>query len=76
MQKFHRPLVGSIRSLRGNGSIKTEERPVSNFKDVEVGGAAKVRVSQGDKSSVKIEADEQEPRQAGDRHTPCTAFAT
>ena len=55
--------IGSCRNfmgkrVRGNGSIKTEERPVSNFKDVEVGGAAKVRVSQGDKSSVKIEADE------------------
>src|ERR1700742_4954555 len=44
--------------VHGNGNIKTEDRPVSNFKHVEVGGAAKVLVSQGDHASVKIETDE------------------
>ena len=44
--------------IRGSGNIRTEERPVSNFKEVEVGGAAKVMVSQGDKPSVKVETDD------------------
>ena len=44
--------------VHGNGNIRTEDRPVSNFKHVEVGGAAKVLVSQGDHASIKIETDE------------------
>lgn len=44
--------------IRGNGTIRTEERPVKSFKQVEVGGAAKVMVSQGDQPSVKVEADD------------------
>lgn len=44
--------------VKGSGNIKTEERPVTNFKEVEVGGAAKVLISQGDKPSVKVEADD------------------
>jgi hypothetical protein len=44
--------------VHGNGNIKTEDRQVGDFKNVEVGGAAKVLVSQGDHPSVKIEGDE------------------
>lgn len=44
--------------VHGNGNIKTEDRSVSSFKQVDVSGAAKVMVTQGDKSSVKIECDE------------------
>lgn len=44
--------------VRGNGNIKSEDRSVNKFKNVEVGGAAKVYVSQGDQSSVKVECDE------------------
>ncbi|HLZ88670.1 MAG TPA: head GIN domain-containing protein [Puia sp.] len=44
--------------VHGNGNIRTEDRPVNDFKNVEVGGAAKVMVSQGDHSSVKLEGDE------------------
>lgn len=44
--------------IRGNGNIKTEERTVSSFSKVEVHGAIKVYVSQGDLKPVKIEADE------------------
>jgi len=44
--------------VHGNGNIKTEDRTVTNFKQVEVSGAAKVLVTQGDKSAVKIECDE------------------
>ena len=44
--------------VRGNGVIKTEERPVSDFKNVSVSGAMKVFVSQGPVKPVKIEGDE------------------
>jgi hypothetical protein len=44
--------------IHGDGNIKTEDRPVSNFKNVEVSGAAKVMVSQDDHPSVKVEGDE------------------
>ena len=44
--------------VRGDGNIRTEDRPVSDFKNVDVSGAAKVLVSQGDHPSVKIEGDE------------------
>ena len=44
--------------VSGNGNIQTQDRSVGNFKSVEVGGSAKVLVSQGDQNSVKIEADE------------------
>jgi len=44
--------------VTGNGIIRTEERSVSNFKNVDVRGAAKVYVAQGDRHSVRIEGDE------------------
>lgn len=44
--------------VHGNGNIRTEDRSVSDFKNVDVSGAAKVMVSQGDNPSVKVEADE------------------
>jgi hypothetical protein len=56
-------ILGSCRHflgkrVRGNGEIRTENRSVSNFKNVDVSGAAKVYVSQGDPASVKIEGDD------------------
>ena len=70
-------ILGSCRHfwgkrVRGDGNIKTEDRSVSSFKNVEVSGAAKVFVSQGDQSSVKIEGDENllqyiEVNQEGDK---------
>lgn len=70
-------ILGSCRHfwgkrVRGDGNIKTEDRSVSSFKNVEVSGAAKVLVSQGDQSSVKIEGDENllqyiEVNQEGDK---------
>lgn len=58
--------------VRGNGNIRTEDRTVSQFKNVSVSGAAKVYVSQGDNHSLKIEGDENllkyiEVIQEGDR---------
>jgi hypothetical protein len=44
--------------VHGNGNVKTEDRNVNNFKNVDVSGAAKVLVSQGDHCSVRIEADD------------------
>jgi len=57
------PLLSSChhfwgKRVRGNGNIKTEERSVSTFKNVEVSGAINVFVSQGDIKPVKIEGDE------------------
>jgi hypothetical protein len=58
--------------VHGNGNVRAEDRQVSDFKNVEVDGAAKVLVSQGDHSAVKIETDENllqyiEVSQAGDK---------
>ncbi|MBS1660024.1 MAG: DUF2807 domain-containing protein [Bacteroidetes bacterium] len=44
--------------VRGNGNIVTENRTVSDFKNVEVSGAAKVFVSQGDQPTVKVKGDD------------------
>jgi putative autotransporter adhesin-like protein len=44
--------------IRGNGNIRSEDRTVGSFKNVDVSGAAKVYVSQGDQHSVKVEADD------------------
>ena len=44
--------------IKGNGNIRTEERTVSSFDEVEVHGAIKLYVSQGDLRPVRIEADE------------------
>ncbi|HTQ27285.1 MAG TPA: head GIN domain-containing protein [Puia sp.] len=46
------------KKVRGDGNVKTEEHTVSNFKNVDVSGAIKVYVSQGDLQPVKIEADQ------------------
>ncbi|MFI5156174.1 MAG: head GIN domain-containing protein [Chitinophagales bacterium] len=58
--------------MAGNGVIKTEERSVSDFKNVEVSGDFKVYVSQGPVQPVKLEGDENllsliEVTQSGDR---------
>jgi hypothetical protein len=58
--------------VNGNGIIKTEDRPVSAFKQVEANGDIKLFVTQGDLKPVKIEGDENilryiEVTQEGDR---------
>ena len=50
-------LMGGKR-IHGNGSIETEDRPVSSFNRIEVHGSMKVNISQGDVPKVQIEADE------------------
>jgi Putative auto-transporter adhesin, head GIN domain len=44
--------------IHGNGVIKTEEKPVAAFKEVEASGDIKLIVSQGDLKPVKLEGDE------------------
>src|SRR5215470_13869531 len=58
--------------VHGNGNVRSEDRQVSNFKNVEVDGAAKIMVSQADHSAVRIETDENllqyiEVSQTGDK---------
>ena len=60
------------RHVRGNGNLKTEERTVSSFKDLQVSSTANVYLTQGDLKPVKIEGDENllpyvEVYQEGDR---------
>jgi hypothetical protein len=49
---------GSGKRVEGNGHIKSVERSVGSFSEVEVHGAIDVHVSQGDEKPVRIEGDE------------------
>jgi hypothetical protein len=49
---------GGGKKVHGNGNIQTEERQVSSFSQVEVHGAIKVYVSQGELKPAKLEGDE------------------
>ncbi len=56
-------LLGSCRHffgkrVRGNGVVKTEERTIAGFRNVDVAGALSVYISQGDIKPIKIEGDE------------------
>ncbi len=71
-------ILGSCRFMgkrvRGNGNIKTEERTVSAFKNVEVNGAVNLTIVQGALKPVQLECDDNilpliEVRQDGDRIT-------
>ena len=44
--------------IHGNGVIKTQERPVGAFSEVEASGDIKLMVAQGDLKPVKLEGDE------------------
>jgi len=60
--------------VHGNGNIKSVDRSVSSFKEVEANGNIKLIVSQGDLKPVRIETDENlisyiEVVQEGDRIT-------
>ncbi len=46
------------KKVHGNGVIKTEEKPVSAFKQVEAEGDIRLIVTQGDLKPVKLEGDE------------------
>lgn len=71
------PMLSSCRHfwgkrVHGNGNIRTEERAVSSFKNLEVSSSFDVYITQGDLKPVKIEGDENllqyiEVAQEGDR---------
>ncbi|MFD2246707.1 head GIN domain-containing protein [Pontibacter ruber] len=44
--------------LRGNGKIITQERQVSGFTGIEIGGGFQVEVSKGSKEGVRLEVEE------------------
>jgi len=44
--------------IKGNGNVLKQERDISSFSGIEVGGAFKVFLTQGDKESLVVEADE------------------
>lgn len=48
----------NIIGIDGNGNVKTENRDVSSFDEIKVGGAFKVLLIQGGKEALNIEADE------------------
>jgi hypothetical protein len=47
-----------IIGVDGNGNVKTENRDVSSFDEIKVGGAFNVLLIQGGKEALKVEADE------------------
>jgi hypothetical protein len=60
--------------IHGNGNVKSVERPVSPFKEVQANGNIRLNVIQGDLKPVRIESDENllsyiEVLQEGDRIT-------
>jgi hypothetical protein len=63
---------GGGKRVEGNGNVKSVERSVGSFSEVEVHGAIDVHVSQGDPKPVRIEGDENlleyiEIKQNGDK---------
>lgn len=44
--------------LRGNGNMQTQDREVSDFKGINVSGGFAVEVTQGNRESLRIEAEE------------------
>src|ERR1041384_3892933 len=49
---------GGGKKVEGNGNIKTEEKSVSEFSEIEVHGAIDVHISQGDLKPIRVEGDE------------------
>jgi hypothetical protein len=44
--------------IRGNGTVKTENRPVTGYNSIDVSGAIDVYVKQDSAQNIKVEADE------------------
>jgi hypothetical protein len=68
MKKFIATAIGALflfsacnlvhHRISGNGHIKTENRSVSSFRNVDISGNFEVHVSQDSATSVRVEADE------------------
>lgn len=48
----------AFNGIKGNGNVIKQEREISSFTSIEVGGAFRVFLSQGDKVALTVEADE------------------
>ncbi len=48
----------AFKGVKGNGNIVKQERNISNFSGLEVGGAFRVFLTQGDEEKLVVEADE------------------
>ena len=48
----------NLLGVQGNGRVKSEERSVSSFDQISVGGAFDVYLTQGETESLRVEADE------------------
>ena len=48
----------AFNGIKGNGNVIKQERQISSFNSLEVGGAFRVFLTQGDKESLTVEADE------------------
>jgi len=48
----------AFKGIKGNGNVIKQERSVSSFAGIEVGGAFKVYLTQGEKETLVVEADE------------------
>lgn len=54
----HTSCTFAYNGIKGDGNVVKQEREVSSFSGIDVGGAFKVFLTQGDKESLTIEADE------------------
>ncbi len=48
----------AFHGIKGNGNVVKQERQISSFNSLEVGGAFRVFLTQGDKEALTVEADE------------------
>jgi len=48
----------ALRGIEGNGKVVVQERSVSSFTVIDVGGAFEIELTQGDQTALTIEADE------------------
>jgi len=48
----------AIKGIKGNGKVVKQEREISSFSGIEVGGAFKVYLTQGSSETLTVEADE------------------
>lgn len=55
---FNSNLTYAWKSISGNGNVIKQDREISSFTGIEVGGAFHVFLTQGDKESLTVEADE------------------
>lgn len=55
---LHTSCTYAYKGVRGDGNVVKQERKISSFSGIEVGGAFKVFLTQGESESLTVEADE------------------